>query len=441
MSSLEDEVRAALHSEGERLRPVRPLRLPPSDARQGLRPWPVTRTPRRVRPGAWLVPVLAAAVVVLVAVGLVTAQAILGGPAENPARPAPATTTGPTPRYYVSPTGITDVGNATTLVVGDARTGARLATIRAPKGAVFVGATPAGAADDRTFAVGEAGQELPSHPPFSTTSTRGWYLLKIIPGAHSQVQMTRLPIQPSAADGVPASVALSADGTNLAVLSSGVSGANQALRVYSVSSGRLLHIWWITRKAANDQGASDLSWLAGDTTVAFALSWDEDSHTQMRTLDLAAGGADLLADSHVVWSQYVALPPNDVYTASTPRPCESPFLTSDGQAVVCASSSYSARGNRASLVWLSYALSAPAAPRLLGRVPLPPGQRKGSGSSVQWANASGTEVIGWWQTITVGQVKNGNVPATIDTYVGVVGGGTVKRLNTGTIQPSVDEGW
>jgi hypothetical protein len=154
VSSLEDDIRAALHAEGERLRPVQPLRLPPPDTRQGLRPRHAGgggRTRLAGRLGGWLVPALAGAIVVLIAISLVAVKAINGGTAHSPARPAPATSrlpvppvsaTAGTPRYYVSLTGITDVNDATTLVVGDSLTGARLATIPAPKGAVFIG-TPA----------------------------------------------------------------------------------------------------------------------------------------------------------------------------------------------------------------------------------------------------------------------------------------------------------
>ena len=83
-------------------------------------------------------------------------------------------------------------------------------------------------------------------------------------------------------------------------------------------------------------------------------------------------------------------------------------------------------------------VSAPASPRLLGGVLLPSG-RLPMGALVEWASASGTEVIGWWQAMIEGQPKNGG--GTINAHVGVVGGGTVKRLNTGTTRPSGNDGW
>jgi hypothetical protein len=447
MSSLEDEVRAALHAEGERLRPLRPLRLPPPGTRYGLRPRPAGGA-RRAWPAGrlagWLLPALAAAVVVLIAVGLVTAKAIRDEDAVTPARPAPTTSTG-IPRYYVSLTGLTDVNNATTLVVGDARTGMRLATIRAPKGAVFVGTAPAAAADNRTFIVGEASQEPPSHPPFATTSPLGWYLLTITPGAQLQVHMTRLPIEVTAADGSvggtgqSGDMALSADGTRLAVLFTRDGPAvRQALRVYSVSSGQLLHTWWFTPTAASDKQASDLSWEGGDSTVAFAFTWAT-SHTEIRTLDITAGGTDMQADSHPVWSQYVPVPPGHVYTASTPRLCASPFLTADGQAVVCANSSYSPRDKGTTLVWLAYPVRAPASPRVLGGVPLLPGRQAVAFPSVEWANASGSQVIAMWEAM--GPIRNGSSMGTMNLYFGVVGGGTVRKLNTGTFQPAGYDAW
>ena len=446
MSPVEDDIRAALHAEGERLRPLKPLRLPPPDT----------------RPGGWLVPALAGAIVVLIAIGLVAVKAINDGAAHGPARPVPATSRSDfypagTPRYYVSLAGITDVNDATTLVVGDSLTGARLATIPAPKGTVFIGTTPAAASDDRTFIVGEASQEPKSHPPVATTSPLGWYLVRISPGARPQVQMTRLPIQVPAADGTVGGagqmgdMALSADGTRLAVLfSHGVAvkglpagtAAQQALRVYSVSSGQLLNTWYGTViKPGNEQLAEDLSWAGGDSTVAFALTWGLDAHTQIRTVDISAGGTGLLADSHVVWSQYVPLPPGELYTLSTPYPCTTPYLAASGQAVVCAYPSYPPGDKHHVLAWVEYPLSGSRTPRLLGSVPLPPGKLSSASGRVEWVSPAGNEVIGMWQTIIVGQFKHGSAPTTVRTYVGVAAGGVMRPLNAGTFAPTGEEAW
>jgi len=458
MSSLEDQVRAALRAEGELRRPIQPLRLPSADTRPGLRAR-LAGSGHRARLagglGGWLVPALAGAVVVLIAISLVTIKAIDKGTAVSRAIPTPAASG--LPRYYVSLSGITDVNDATTLVVGDARTGARLATIPAPKGAVFVGTTPAAAGDDRTFIVAEASQEPRSHPPVATTSPLGWYQLQITPGARSPVQMTRLPIQATVADGVVGGtgqggdMALSADGTRLAVFFTrnvpgkgqpSAAATQQVLRVYSVSTGQLLHAWYgTTRTSSNDRLATDLSWAGGDSTVAFAVAWDMNSHTEMHTLDVTAGGADLLADSHVVWSQYVPVPPGELYTRTTPYPCTSPFLAPSGRAVVCTYPDYPPGGPHHALAWVEYQLSRPGTPLLLGSVPVPPGKDSTAYGYVEWVSPAGSEVIGMWTTMTVGPFKNHSASFAMKTGAGVISGGAVRPLDTGTYQLSGDEAW
>ena len=221
------------------------------------------------------------------------------------------------------------------LVVGDALTGRQLASLAPPAGTTFYGVT--GAADDRTFVV----DTVPvSHMPDSPDWTRTWYLLRIAPGTSSPARLTRLPI-PGLAD--VTAIALSGSGQELAVTTGGgsmnadVSGfvTNTApgsyngvlqvhpyspptvpwvLRLYSVTTGKLLRTWSTSSPSVDGGGPglysddnTHLTWVDGDRTIAFFTLWITREpnaksprylyHEGIRELDVTAGGGDLLADS------------------------------------------------------------------------------------------------------------------------------------------------
>jgi hypothetical protein len=161
----------------------------------------------------------------------------------------------------------------------------------------------------------------------------------------------------------------------------------------------------------------------------------------MRTVDVTAGGTDLLAGSRVVWSQYESIPPGEMYTDTTPQTCHDPFLTQDGQAVVC-TNSYPLTGKHRTSAWWEYPVSAPTSPRLLGMVAIPANEHTSIFASVEWVNATGTQAIGQWTEMIEGQSKDGVATTTMQNHVGVAsGGGTVRALNTGTYKPTNSEGW
>jgi len=135
-------------------------------------------------------------------------------------------------------------------VVGQTVTGKRLATLAPPAGTTFAGIT--GAADDRTFVVdtqpGSLDQESQPWQP------RTWYLLQIDPGSAKVAKLTPLPIPGTAQGTNVAAIALSPDGTELAVALQ-PDGLNDPsaltyLLVYSVATGAVLHSWFAT--AASD---------------------------------------------------------------------------------------------------------------------------------------------------------------------------------------------
>jgi hypothetical protein len=259
--------------------------------------------------------------------------------------------------------------------------------------------------------------------------------------------VTPLAIQPAPA----ASIALSADGTELAVMSR--AGPSVRLSVYSVATGRLQHSW---SGAVSDGGpghppVADLSW-AGDGTVAFAFIQTPNVRQEVRTLDVNAAGTSLLADSRVVWSQYVPPPAggqgtprpcdtpllagcgtSSTYGKGTPRTCDTPYLTGDGQTVVCGTSSYSASTKRLSAVWLAYPLAAPGRPRVIGSATVRPDVDDFNGPiAVEWTNSSGTEVIGSWNPQTKVYDKTGQVTGSeVTNYFAYIGGGKVREFPWG----------
>jgi hypothetical protein len=262
--------------------------------------------------------------------------------------------------------------------------------------------------------------------------------------------VTKLPIQFPASGQTPSSrggldvltTALSGDGTELAVLSatagaSRASGEPLTLRVCSVATGRLQHSWpaGIDTTQANRNAISDLSWV-GDSTVGFAVTSTPEVREEVRTLDVSASGGTLLDDSRVVWSQDVPattpLTPREKASISTieppPHACDTPFLTGNGQAVVCGDSTYSASTKRLTAVWLAYPLAPPSRPRVLGRVEEPRNVTDFDGSiSVEWANPSGSEVIGTWNPEVI-TGPSGNPVSSVTNYEGYIGNGTIRTF-------------
>jgi hypothetical protein len=249
------------------------------------------------------------------------------------------------------------------LAVGDTVTGARIATVPAPPDGTFAGVT--GAADDRTFVVdsepGSPGDESAQIEP------RTWYLLRIEPGSAHPARLTRLPVPVTTRGTDVEAIALSPDGSKLAVAvqpgyPTGAVAAPAYLRVYSVATGAMLRSW-----SARDGNAAfggptygadrnDVVFWRGDgRALSFISSWKTGTrnpdgspvppssaqatkirvHTTLRVLDVGGAGNDMIADSRLTWS---------MVTAPYVRPGASPVCVSgatdllvspDGKVVVC----------------------------------------------------------------------------------------------------------
>jgi hypothetical protein len=341
------------------------------------------------------------------------------------------------PRYYVSLGGVRFRGLG--IVVGDEQTGRTLGSFPLGAGNEWSG-TVSGSADDRTFVVAVAVGKSSSFNPPPLGPTR-WYLVRIAPGSADPVRVSKLPIKAPLYEGVGA-MALSGDGTELAVESGGNTNTSQdigrdagknvsrtvTLSVYSVATGQLQHSWsaTVSTSAEKPRLISDLSWV-GDTTVGFAVTYNPQVSEEVRTLDLSSADTNLLTASHVVWSQYVRGPRGDIYHEDTPRACDTPTLTGNGQAVVCGNGIYSARDERVTAVWLAYPLATPTRPRVIGSVLQPKDVSSVSPVTVDWVNTSGTEMIGSWLPAVV--TFPGGVKDTDSTrFRGFVGGGMVRQF-------------
>ena len=328
--SVVSRLRATSEAVSESMRPVRPLDLPQVPS----------RLPRRARMArrwpSWLIPLTAAAAVLAVAVALVVVRDI---PAGRPSAKAPrAVTSSGAVAVPADPEAVPSywVALRNSVVVGDTRTGSLLATIAPPAHYAFGGVT--GAADDRTFVVDA--WALGGNTPIELKS-RSWYLLRIAPGTAHPAELTSLAIPATPDNAQIDGIALSPDGTKLAVMYQPNSGSSSPgpvkLLIYAVPAGTLLRSWAgpAPRPGSNDSwsfgffpGADNnttLSWTTRGRTLAFAWRTADGPGLYLRLLDLTRPGHDLLADSRVVVS---IADKGHIY-------CQSLAITGQGRTAVC----------------------------------------------------------------------------------------------------------
>lgn len=337
MSSVEDRVRDAIGAIASTVREVRPLELPPAPPQRARG----ARGARRGRWRTWITPLAAAAAVLAVAVALVAVRSIPNeravppsrSPNHSPVSPSRAVSALPgIPRYYVALDNTRDDSAPYRAVVGGTFTGTRLATVDPPAHSTFAGV--AAAADDRTFVLDATSCSRPVAS--SRTCPRTWYLLRIGPGPASPPQLTRLPIPATASGTQVQAMALSPDGSELAVAlqpdALGPGTAPESLTVYSVATGAALRTWsgpsgtilnpgqWF-----RVDGNTPMSWLDDGHTLAFSNQWT------LRLLDTARAGHELIADSRLAWS-YPGIGRPGGYNVACGAP---PVATADGKTLVC----------------------------------------------------------------------------------------------------------
>jgi len=246
----EDLVRSTTRAIASTVGDVPPLRLEQA-------PGPLRSPARRQRHSAsrwWLgfAPVAAAVAVVLLAVGLVLVKPVQNATTTATATPTHVVVPDDVPEYYAW----TQAGR---VLVGNLVTGATVVSFEPPSG-VYLTAVYGTTDDDRTFVVtGDRAR--------GTGAGTQWYLLRIHPGGTPQAQLTPLPLPVRQA---PAGVAISPDGTMLAVA---LSGSPAVLRVYSMATGALLHAW----SAPAGQFAAAKAQSGSVPGAAMALRWSPDS--------------------------------------------------------------------------------------------------------------------------------------------------------------------
>jgi hypothetical protein len=322
MITTEDRARAAMQAIGDTVSHAPPLELAPGA--QVLR-----GRDRRWR--SRLAPIAAAVAVAAVAIALVTIKDVPNG---RVASPSPSTTsTGPAgkpvsipgaPQYYVA----WMQASTPYLVVGDTATGSVGAVIKAPKDTNIQGVYGA-AANDRTFI-------LVGNLVLAPGNVNFFYLLHIAPGGTSaRLTAMRTPIF----DAPPAGVAISPDGTELAVA---LAGSPATVRIYSIPTGKVLRTWSATvpgavavEPAAVAHGsqftaASTLRWSSDGKRLAFA--WNS---TAIRVLDVSAPDGNLIASS----SRLAAIgTTNDALGSFTCDASQGWQLIAGGQGIICGGS-------------------------------------------------------------------------------------------------------
>lgn len=350
MTAVEDRTRAAMDAITALVEDVPPLPLPPPAgapatsrgfrrARLSRRPW-----------GSWLAPAAAAAAVLVIAITLVAVRDMPGGQPPPPASVnvqagAPVSF----PRYYVAlDQGWNDTTVPVGLVLGATLTGKKLFTLQPPHGLSFSGVTAA--ADDRTFvAAAHLG-------PYGDLNYGGrahwWYLVRVVgTGSRVRLTMTKLRIPATPARTEVSAIALSPDGTMLAVVTTppfdDIRQATQLLRVYSVSTGAVLHSWstppeWSMLGDGFAGGGVDastaMSWV-GNHALAFGAATvrkgSPGSTYLVRELDLSSPDGNLLASV-----RSVASVPMDNWEARSEFGCGlisrgDILVTGDGNSFVC----------------------------------------------------------------------------------------------------------
>ena len=444
--TVQDRLRATTEAVTASMREVRPLQLPPdpppqrepskSPSRRMPTPmrrpthvgWgPPGRTPRRwLGTRSWLLPLTAALAVIVVAVTLVSVRNA-SSPRPAPPAPAPVAPSGAVPSYYAAiklgpdrDPGLDDLFGLNSVVVGDARTGKLLATIKPPTGGTFDGVT--GAADDRTFVVSV--RWLPN-PAGGQRATYAWDLLRLAPGTAHPVRLTRLPITDQLHDAVIHGLALSPDGRKLAVMfmpnmTEGSAPGPITLRTYSVATGKAVRTWTGSQPDGlvcfTCENTVELSWL-GSHTLAF--SYPESVLPQaIRTLDVTSPGDSLDADSRSIFP----------VTSANASDCLDPLLSDNGRTVLCGTTGGTTAGDgckTSGVPFDAYRTATGKLQRVLYRFR---GSCAYAESTFLWAAAAGTVAIGLVQAYT----RSG--PAQTDTMkFGVISGGTFTRLRVAVL--------
>jgi hypothetical protein len=391
MNTVEDRLRTALReTAGE----VTPQSVPPLRLHGGRRRGMAGPAARR-RWVAWLAPLAAAAsVTAVVAASLALSTAFHGG---HRAVSGPAGPFAGVPPYYIVLAGKNPSPVVMQRQFAEVRataTGATLARVTPPRPyRTFIAA--AGAGDGRTFVL-VAG-------PWAVTYQDGgkiireaptkFFLLHIGAGGHT-TRLTALPIprQP----GGSFDIALSPDGSKLAVALRDSSVGGPAIQVFDVATGSEREWTWpgggpVTNNAGGE--GELLSWTADGRTLAFQ-QWVTGEIIHLRLLDTTTPGGSLQAASRLVlrwpgdgatWHYVHGKISNVLFGFSA-------IITPDGSKIVAATEDLTKHPLSSALAFTEFSAATGKVVKVLGRWPIP-GLYPGQTQDVLWTNSSGSTLI------------------------------------------------
>jgi hypothetical protein len=268
---------------------LRPLRLPTPAVRGAVHRGAARRVWRRGRP--WLIPLAAAAAVVLVVTLPLALRQTLGGHGTGV---APAAGPDGTPPYYVEASNLIghDYVPRGYVVIRATATGQTVAKARLPQADTRVQAITA-AADDRTFVLAVEPVSSTGKPIYSYDR----FLVLSFDPASRTASLTPLSLN---APEPFCAFALSPDGLDLAVaFGHGCDGASPGLgtvkiTVYDLATGTS-RSWTGTQRSI--VGFSSLSWVDGDQELAFAWVGTDLRDLYLAKLDTTLPGNQIPAAS------------------------------------------------------------------------------------------------------------------------------------------------
>ena len=393
MNHTEECLRAATRAAAQTVRDAPPLRLPAEPDQLPARP---SRAPKADWRRA-LAPLAAAAAVISVVGASVALTQHHGVPPAGPASQPAQVSLPRLAMMLVAPVHGPGAGVIMHLEVRETMTGRRLASVRPPRlGRTFCDVS--GSASGRMFVAAVCSVRTRLAPKASMTVTPRQYLGIWLSRAGQVIGRRPLPIPVRPDFG---SMAVSPDGSTLAVTVADATGRDPAIELFSTASGQLLHRWvWRGTAGISDRSYSGalLSWTADGRTLAFPLTagplTSGHRSVQTRLLDTAAPGSSLRRASRVAVNfGHVPVQVNEAGTLGN----SDTLITPDGRLIVSGISPASDRPGTTALVIAEFparpGAQAGAAPPVRTLDPVTAGGQLVLFREVLWSSTDGSTLI------------------------------------------------